>query len=74
MSNGEKVTLTLPTFEFPDEETKQDFEIAFKGWLKQYQRETAAYRQLLGKTVPETQVSGTQPVRELAYINFVGSW
>jgi len=32
------------TLEFPDAEARQDFEVAFRGWAKQYQQSATAHR------------------------------
>jgi hypothetical protein len=37
MANGEKVKLSY-ILEFATEQEKKDFEVAFQGWLKQYQQ------------------------------------
>lgn len=49
-------------FIFPDEQTRQDFEVEFKGWMKQYQRQLAIYRMLAvtrGEPVQVTDGTGT---------------
>lgn len=60
---AEKVNLSL-SFTFADQDSKDKFETALKGWVKQYEREESIYRLLLTK----------EDNRELAYINFIGGW
>jgi hypothetical protein len=60
---SDQVTLDL-SFTFSDADSKEKFETALKGWVKQYEREEAIYRLLLTK----------EDNQELAYINFIGGW
>src|SRR5215470_11795892 len=61
---GSKLPEISSTFKFifPDEQTRQDFEVEFKGWMKQYQRQLAIYRMLAvtrGEPVQVTDGTGT---------------
>jgi len=42
------VPTTNIALDFPDDKTQQDFEIAFRGWLKQYQQQAGVSRALTG--------------------------
>ncbi|MGY1707509.1 hypothetical protein ACI79C_23340 [Geodermatophilus sp. SYSU D00697] len=37
---------------FPDDQAREDFEIAFRGWLKQYQQQAGVSRALIGGSRP----------------------
>jgi hypothetical protein len=44
-------------WEFPDESMRDDFEIAFRGWLKQYQQ-AASTQQLVGALAAKANEEG----------------
>jgi hypothetical protein len=49
-------------FTFPDEQTRQTFEVEFKGWMKEWQQQQAIYRMLAvtqGEPVQVTTGTGT---------------
>lgn len=49
-------------FIFPDEQTRQNFEVEFKGWMKEWQRQQTLYRMLAvtqGEPVQVTDGTGT---------------
>ena len=72
MADAVKHTLNL---EFPDEQTKEDFEIAFRGWLKQYQQQATLQRQLSSGGGGQ-QPGGAQPriASVSAYLNVIPGW
>jgi hypothetical protein len=44
-------------WEFPDESMREDFEIAFRGWLKQYQQ-AASTQRLVGALAAKASEEG----------------
>lgn len=47
--------------DFPDDRTQNDFEIAFRGWLKQYQQQAGLARAVAGggSAQPSSSASGS---------------
>jgi hypothetical protein len=45
-------------FVFPDEQTRDTFEVEFKGWMKEWQQQQAVYR-MLAATQPAEVTAGT---------------
>jgi hypothetical protein len=60
---AEKIKATY-TAEFDTEQEKEDFEIAFRGWLKQYQQLAT-----VNKSLAQSTKEGIS-----AYVNFIGGW
>jgi len=47
------VPTTNLSLDFPDEKAQEDFEVAFRGWLKQYQQQAGLARALTGGPRPQ---------------------
>lgn len=44
-------------FIFPDEQTRETFEVEFKGWMKEWQQQQAIYRMLASKQGDPVEVT-----------------